>query len=60
MNYKQLVEEMLEVYRIMGCNMSLNLHFLHPHLDFLPTNLGDVNDDLVERFHQDISAMEKR
>jgi hypothetical protein len=51
---------MLEVYRVMGCNMSLKTHFLHSHLDFLPTNLADVRDDLVERFHQDSSTMEKR
>ncbi|UYV83539.1 hypothetical protein LAZ67_23001414 [Cordylochernes scorpioides] len=40
--------------------MSLKIHFLHSHLDFLPDNLGAVSDEHCERFHQDISSMEKR
>lgn len=39
--------------------MSLNLHFLHSHLDFFPANLGDVSDEHGECFHQDISVIEK-
>jgi hypothetical protein len=30
------------------------------HLDFFPDNLGAVSDEHGERFHQDISALEKR
>ena len=44
----------------MGCNMSLKIHFLDSHLDFLPPNLGAVSDENGEPFHQDILAMEKR
>ncbi|UYV81492.1 K02A2.6-like, partial [Cordylochernes scorpioides] len=44
----------------LGCNMSLKIHFLHSHLDFFPDNLGAVSDEHGERFHQDISSMEKR
>jgi len=44
----------------MGCNMSLNTHFLDSHLDFFPDNLGAVSDEHGERFHQGISALEKR
>ena len=44
---------------IKNCRMSLKLHFLHSHLDFFPPNLGDVSDEHGERFHQDISQMEK-
>jgi len=44
----------------MKCNMSLKIHFLHSHLDFFPANLGAVSDKQGERFHQDISTMEKR
>ncbi|UYV68164.1 CLPB [Cordylochernes scorpioides] len=44
----------------LGCNMSLKIHFLHSHLDFFPDNLGEVSDEHGERFHQDISSMEKR
>ncbi|UYV73140.1 hypothetical protein LAZ67_10001940 [Cordylochernes scorpioides] len=40
--------------------MSLKIHLLHSHLDFFPDNLGAVSDEHVERFHQDISSMEKR
>ncbi|UYV79714.1 hypothetical protein LAZ67_18000389 [Cordylochernes scorpioides] len=40
--------------------MSLKIHFLHSHLDFFPDNLGAVSDEHGERFHQDISSMEKR
>ena len=40
--------------------MSLKIHFLESHLDFLPENLGEVSDEHGERFHQDITAMEKR
>jgi len=44
----------------MGCNMSLKIHFLDSHLDFFPDNLGAVTDEHGERFHQDISTLEKR
>ena len=40
--------------------MSLNIHFLHSHLDFFPENCGVVSDEHGERFHQQISNMEKR
>ena len=45
---------------VMGCNMSLKIHFLDSHLDSFPDNLGAVSDKRGERFHQDISALEKR
>jgi len=40
--------------------MSLKIHFLHSHLNFFPEKCGAVNDEPRERFHQDISSMEKR
>jgi hypothetical protein len=40
--------------------MFLKIHFLDSHLDFFPDNLGAVNDEHGERFHQDISALKKR
>jgi hypothetical protein len=40
--------------------MSLKIHFLYFHLDFLPPNVGTVSDEHGERLHQDISTMEKR
>ena len=57
-NYKDIVSNLLQKYKAMGCRMSLKLHFLHTHLDFFPPKLGDVNDEHGERFHQDISIME--
>ena len=40
--------------------MSLKTHFLHLHLDFFPEDCGAVSDENGERFHQDVSSMEKR
>ena len=40
--------------------MSLKVYVLHSHLDFFAENLGDVRDEHGERFHRDISVMEKR
>ena len=40
--------------------MSLKIHFLHSHLDFFPSNCGNVSDEQGEHFHQDIAVMEKR
>ncbi|UYV63336.1 hypothetical protein LAZ67_2003775 [Cordylochernes scorpioides] len=59
-NYSDVVNELLLSYKALGCNMSLKIHFLHSHLDFFPDNLGAVSDEHGERFHQDISRMEKR
>jgi hypothetical protein len=58
-NYRLLPEEMLEAYRMLGCNMSLKIYFLHSHLDFLPANLEDVTDKHCEKVDQDISTIEK-
>lgn len=59
-NYKEIVDELLSAYEALGCNMSLKIHFLHSHLDFFPENMGAVSDEHGERFHQEISQMEKR
>jgi hypothetical protein len=54
------VDELLSAYKALGCNMSLKIHFLHSHLDFFPENMGAISDEHGERFHQEISQMEKR
>lgn len=59
-NYKDLINELMISYKTLGCNMSLKIHMLDSHLDFFPSNLGAVSDEQGERFHQDISLMEKR
>ncbi|KAJ4426347.1 hypothetical protein ANN_27161 [Periplaneta americana] len=51
---------MLSAYEEMGCNMSLKTHLLHSHLDFFPPNPGAVSDDHGDRFHQEMSEMERR
>jgi hypothetical protein len=58
--YREIVSDLLTTYKAMGCNMSLKVHFLDSHLDFFPENLGAVSDEHGERFHPDISNMEKR
>lgn len=59
-NYNQVVNEMLDNFRSLGCNMSVKLHYLHSHLDRFPENLGDFSEEQGERFHQDIKTMEDR
>jgi hypothetical protein len=51
--YEKIVRNMLEKLQVLGCNMSLKLHFLHFHLDYFPENL-DLSEEQGERFHQDI------
>ena len=59
-NYIEIVENMIEAFRRLGCRMSLKLHFLHSRLEFFPDNLGAVSDEHGERFHQDIAVVETR
>ena len=59
-NYKEIVEDLMNSYQTVGCNISLKIHFLNSHLDFFPPNLGAVSNEKGERFHQLISAMEQR
>ena len=59
-NHENLVNNLLQSYQKLGCNMSLNIHFLHSHLDFCPEKCGAVGDEDGESFHRDISSMEKR
>jgi hypothetical protein len=59
-NYMDIVRELLQSYEALGCNMSLKVHFLMSHMDFFPADMGSVSDEHGERFHQDISVMEKR
>jgi len=46
-NYKELIEDILSLYHKLGCNMSLKIHMLHPHLDFFSHNCGMVSDEQV-------------
>ena len=55
-----MVADLLQCYKATGCSVSLKVHFLDCHLDFLPENLSTVSDEHRERFHQDISTTERR
>ena len=59
-NYENIVQNMLQHFRRLGCNMSLKVHFLFSHLNYFPENLGAVSEEQGERFHQDIKEMERR
>lgn len=59
-NYKEIIAEMMSAFRDMKVDMSLEIHFLHDHLEFFPENLGAYSDEHGERFHQDIALIEKR
>jgi hypothetical protein len=58
-HYKDSVKNMLEKLRVLGCNMSLKLHFLHSCLDYFSDNLGVFSEEQGERFHQDLKEMER-
>jgi hypothetical protein len=58
-NYTEIVEELLSSYCALGCNMFLKSHFLQSHLEYFLGNMRAVSDIHSERFHQDISLMEK-
>ncbi|GBM39535.1 hypothetical protein AVEN_270716-1 [Araneus ventricosus] len=59
-NYKSIVEEMIKNFKILGCSMSLKIHFLDSHLAYYPENLGAVSEEQGERFYQDVKEMERR
>jgi len=59
-NYQDVVQELFTLYKVMGCDMSLKIHFLESHLEFFPQILREVSDEHGERFHQDFMAMVKR
>ena len=48
-NYKELIEDMLSLYRKLGCNMPLKIHMIHSHLDFFPDNCDMFSDERGER-----------
>ncbi|GBM17131.1 hypothetical protein AVEN_251045-1 [Araneus ventricosus] len=58
--YKSVVEEMIKNFKILGCSMSLNVHFLDSHLVYFSKNIGAVSEEQSKRFHQDINEMERR
>jgi hypothetical protein len=51
---------MLDKYKLLGCNVSLKLHFLASHLDYFHPNLGDLSEEQGEMFHQYLKDVERR
>jgi hypothetical protein len=41
------------------CQMSLEINFLHLHLDFVPHHFGVSSNEQGKRFHPHISIIEK-
>ena len=58
--YPDIVDGMLKAYEQLGARMSLKMHFLHSHLDFFPSNRGEVSDEQGKRFYQDIFVIKGR
>jgi hypothetical protein len=54
--YDTIFANLLEKFKVLGCLMSLKIHFLNSHLDFF----GAVSEGQGERFHKDIKEMERR
>ena len=50
----------MENFRPIGARMSVKMHFLRSHLCYFSENCGNFSEEQGERFHQDISDMEKR
>lgn len=59
-NYKEVISNMLDSFKVMGCRMSLKVHMLHAHLDKFKNNMGEYSEEQGERFHQDIMNFEQR
>ena len=57
---EELVNSLLQSYQKLGCNLSLKYTSFTGIWIFAPENCGAVSDEQGERFHQDISSMEKR
>jgi hypothetical protein len=56
-NYEQVVNNMLEKYKVLGCKISLKLQFLFSLLEQFPENLGAVSEEQGEQFDQDIKEI---
>ena len=56
-SYIEIVQNLIQSFHALGCNMNIKIHFLFSHLETFPENLGDASDEQGERFHQDIETM---
>ena len=58
-NYQDVMQGLSTLYKAMGCNLSLKIHFLESQL-VLSQKISAKPVTNGERFHQNILAMEKR
>jgi len=47
-NYRDMAADLVQSYKGMVCNMTLNVHFLDSHFDLLPENLKAVSNEHEE------------
>ena len=59
-NYTKILQKLTESYKVLGCNMSIELYYLHCHFVSFPGNLGAVSGEQGERFHHDLKVIEER
>jgi hypothetical protein len=58
--YKEIVRNMLDNFKLLGCKMSLKLNFLASYLAYFALNLGIGSEEQGERFHQDMKDVGRR
>jgi len=44
-NYGDMMADLVKSYKYMGCNLSLQVHFLDSHLDFFPEDLRALSEE---------------
>jgi len=59
-NYTDIVADLIQSYKAMGWEIFPKVLFLDCHLDLFIENLRTLSDEHGERFHKDISTMERR
>jgi hypothetical protein len=50
-NYSEIAQDLISSYCALWCNMSMELHFLHTHLDLFPENTGTYSNEHGESCH---------
>jgi hypothetical protein len=59
-DYKDKIKTLLSAMKTLECRMTVKLHFIDAHIDYFPENVGQMGEEQGERFHQEISSLEKR
>ena len=58
-NFRETVEELVNIYGKKGCGISLKLHVLLSCIDEFKDNMGDYSEEQGESFHQDVKSFEE-